>query len=125
MKTKFLDSNIIVKAFYENENREHCQNAIKEGGITDTFCLSEAFHILEKIIDRKTAQESIKTLLKSNLEITDITTETIFEALKKTKKYNLNIFDIIHYTIALQNNCTTILSYDKDFNNLEIPRNEP
>jgi len=122
---KFLDSNIIVKAFYENDNREQCQNAIKEGGIIDTFGLSEAFHILEKIVDRKTAQESIKAILKSNLEIIDVTVETIFEALKRTKKYKINIFDTIHYVTALFNNCTAILSYDKDFDNLDIPRKEP
>lgn len=122
---EFLDSNIIVNAFYENKHREQCQNAIREGGITNTFCLAEAFYILEKIVDRDTAQESVKTLLKSNLEVIEVDIEIIFEVLKRIRKYKLNIFDMVHYITALLNNCTAILSYDKDFDHLEIPRHEP
>ena len=122
---EFFDSNVIVKVFYENEYTEKCQDAIREGGITNTLCLVEAFHILEGITNQEKSQRAIKTMLKSNLEVIEVGNKILFEAIKKIQKYNLKIFDMIHYTTAILNNCTAIISYDKDFNNLEIQRKEP
>ena len=73
---KFLDSNILTYAFYDNEFREQCQEAIKEGGTTNTFCLAETFQILEKIIDRETAIKSIKSIKLKNTGILHVTTTT-------------------------------------------------
>ena len=123
---KFLDSNVLAYAFYENENAVKCQKAIKEGGVVDTFNLVEAFYIIEKETgSRKTAQRSIKGLFKSDLIIVEVDINLIFEALKRIQRINLSIFDCIHYNCALLNNCNAILSYDKDFDNLDIPRREP
>ena len=60
----FLDSNIIVQAFYENKNTEKCQEIIKNGGLTDTLVLTEAFHIIEKITNKERAEKAIKGILK-------------------------------------------------------------
>lgn len=122
---KFLDSNIIAYAFYDNENTEKCQKIIKEGGITNTFNLVEAFFIIEKQTNREKAEKCIKSLLKSNIEIIDMNINLVYEALKRINKYKLSIFDMIHYTCALMNNCSSIVSYDSDFNGLEILREEP
>lgn len=51
-------------------------------------------------------------------------TNLIFEAVKRINKYLLSIFDMIHYTCTLINNCESIVSYDKDFDGLEILREE-
>ena len=122
---KFLDSNIITYAFYENEWTQACQNAIREGGITNTFNLAEAFFIIEKKTTKENATKAIRSILKSNIEIVEIDVNIIFEALRRIKNTRLNIFDMIHYLTARQHQCSEILSYDKDFNNLDIPRQEP
>ena len=122
---EFLDSNILAYAFYDNEYTEECQEAIKEGGITNTFNLIEAFFIIEKETTRERAQKCIKGLLKSNIQIVAIDMNLLFEALKKINQYKLSIFDMIHYACAISNNCSSIKSYDADFDNLEIPRKEP
>ncbi len=123
---KFLDSNVLAYAFYENEHLEKCQQAISEGGITNTFNLIEAFFIIEKETgSREKAQKSIKGLLKSNVYIAQVDVNMIFESLKRVDKIKLSIFDVIHYTCALLSGCNVILSYDNDFDNLEIPRKEP
>lgn len=124
----FLDSNIFVQAFYENENTEKCQEIIKNGGLTDTLVLTEAFHVIEKIVNREKAERAIKGILKLNIEIIDLNINLIFESLKRINRYKLSFYDIIHYTCALLNNCSSILSYDEDFDNeknLEIKRKEP
>lgn len=123
---KFLDSNILAYAFYENPHMAKCQNAIKEGGVTDTFALAEAFLIIEKETgQRELAIKAIRGLLKSNLSIREINTSVIFDALRITHQTKLRIFDALHYACALLNNCTSILSYDKDLESLKLKRNEP
>ena len=123
---RFLDSNILAYAFYDNEHTEKCQQEIAQGGVTDTFSLVEAFFIIEKETkNREKAQRCIRGLLKSNLQIIDVDINILFESLKKIGMYHLSIFDMIHYTVARLANCEEIMSYDLDFNKLEIPRVEP
>ena len=120
---KFLDSNILAYAFYENDNRERCQNIIKEGGIINTVNLIEAYNIIQFEVDEIYAAASIKSLLKSNLKIINIDVNLVFEALKKSSKYKkLKFIDLIHYISALLQGCDEIASYDKDFDDLEIKR---
>ena len=40
-------------------------------------------------------------------------------------KYSLDFPDLIHYTSAVLNNCSEIVSFDKDFINLDLKRVEP
>lgn len=122
---RFLDSNILAYAFYRNQHTVKCQSAIMGGGIIDTFNLVEAFYIIEKETSREIAQKAIRGILKSNLHIVDVNVNLVFEALKRAKNYKLSIFDLIHYSCALLNDCSAIISYDKDFDNLEISREEP
>jgi predicted nucleic acid-binding protein len=122
---KFIDSNVIIYSFYENENTLSCQQVLKEGGITDTFALAEAFHHIERSTDRKRAQSAIRAILKQNIKICSVDIAVIFQAIKKSQKTKLSFYDLIHYTCAVHTNCSEIISYDKDFNNLDIPRKEP
>lgn len=120
---KFIDSNVLAFAFYQNPHIEKCQEIILEGGLINTFNLIEAFFIIEKETNREIAKKSIKGLLKSNISIVDVDVNLVFESLKRAD-LKLSIFDLIHYTTALINDCEAIVSYDKDFNNLDIPREE-
>jgi len=122
---KFLDSNVLAYAFYENAHLEKCQRAISEGGVTDAFNLIEAFFIIENETIRERAQKSIKSLLKSNIHLIEVDVNVIFESLKKINAYKLSIFDTVHYTCALLSGCSSILSFDRDFDGLEIKREEP
>lgn len=122
---KYIDSNILAYAFYDNEYTTKCQQAINDGGLTNTLNLIEAFFIIEKETTRERAAISIKGLLKSNIEIIDVDINLIFESLKKANESRLSVFDLVHYATASSHNCTSILSYDDDFDNLNIPREEP
>jgi predicted nucleic acid-binding protein len=120
---KFLDANILAYAFYSNPYSEKCQDAIRQGGLTDSFSLMEAFRVIEKETgSRETAQKAIRGIMKSNVEICAVDVNTVFEAMKNDC---LSIFDAVHYVSALMGNCESILTYDKDFDKLRIPREEP
>lgn len=122
----FIDSNIIIKAFVEDKDSAKCRKFLHEDFITNTLCLVEAQHSISIIKNNKIyAADCIKSLFKSNCIIVQLDKNLLFESFKRIGKYNLDISDLINYTTALLNNCSKIVSYDKDFNNLEIKRVEP
>ncbi len=124
--TKFVDANVIVKAFTDNPNNERCREILSTQFMTNALCLVEAIKIISLILNNKSeAATSIKSLYKSNCIIIDLDKNLLFESIKRIEKYDLKIFDLINYTTALLNNCTEFVSYDKDFNGLEIKRVEP
>ena len=120
---RFIDSNILAYAFYDNENRERCQEIIKTGGVANTINLIEAYNVIQFETNIEYATESIKSLLKSNLKIINTDINLIFETLKRTSKHKrLKFLDLVHYTTARLYNCDEIASHDKDFDGLEIKR---
>ena len=124
--TAFIDANIIVKAFTRNKDREKCRDVLYEDFVTDALCLVEAQHAIYAISgDRIHASDSVKSLLRTGCLIVDLDRNLLFESFKRTGKYNLNTFDLIHYVAAMFNNCSELVSYDKDFDNLEVRREEP
>lgn len=120
---RFVDSNVLAYAFYDNKNTERCHDLIREGGVINTLNLIEAYNIIQFETNRDYATKSIRTILKSNLKIADVNINLVFEALKRAGKYKrLKFIDLIHYITALLNNCEEIASYDSDFDGLEIKR---
>ena len=120
---RFIDSNVLAYAFYENKNKERCQEIIKEGGIINTLNLIEAYNIIQFESDADRATRSIRSLLKANLNIVGVDINIVFEALKRTGKYRkLRFIDLVNYVTALLHNCTELASYDADFDGLEIKR---
>ncbi len=123
---QFVDSTIVAGAFTPNENREKCQNILREGGVINGLVLIESFDVIERITKkREYALKVIRTLMSSNLEIVELANGIIFEAIKRCDKCELRVFDLIHYTTAMFKGCSSIVSYDKDFDRLEIKRAEP
>jgi len=122
----FIDSNVLAYAFYDNDKRERCQQIINDGGIINTVNLIEAYNIIQFETNREHATKSVRSLLKSNLNIIDVDINLIFEALRRALKHtNLKFIDLVHYSCALTSGCKAILSYDKDFDGLNIPREAP
>ncbi|MBI2130661.1 PIN domain-containing protein [Candidatus Woesearchaeota archaeon] len=122
----FIDSTVIICAFTPNENRESCQKMLKQGGFINGLVLIESFDVIERITkNRAYALRVVRSLMASDLEITQLSNAFIFEALKRSSRNKLRIFNLIHYSTALLNSCSGIVSYDKHFDGLEIRRVEP
>ena len=124
--TIFIDANVITNAFFNNPDKEKCREILKEEFITNTLCLVEAQQVLSAIKkDKIYAADCIRSLFKKNVTIVQLDKNLLFEGIKKAEKYNLDAFDSIHYATAMLNNCSEIVSYDRDFDELEIKRTEP
>jgi len=123
---QFIDSTIVAGAFTANENKEKCQNILREGGVINGLVLIESFDVIERITkDREYTLKVIKSLMSGNLRVVELTNRIIFESVKRCGKYILRVYDLIHYRTALLTGCSSITSYDKDFDNLELKRIEP
>jgi len=122
----FLDANVIIKAFTKNEDKEKYRKALYEEFVTNALCLVEVHDGISLIKnDKNYASDCIKSLFKRNVTIVPLDKNLLFEAFKRIDKYHLNIFDLVNYVAALVNNCQEFVSYDKDFDDLEIKRVEP
>ena len=122
----FIDANIIAKAFSNNADRQRCRDVLNEEFVTNTLCLIEAQHALSVIKnDKSYAADCIKSLFKGKGVIVQLDKNLLFDSIKRIEKHNLNAFDMVHYVTALLYNCTEIVSYDRDFDGLEIKRVEP
>ncbi len=125
---KFLDSDVIVFAFSNNPNKEKCRKLIySESIIINTLVLLESYSKIVTITKQtEIAVGMVKEFYRrENIEIVNFDINLLFEAIKRTEKYSLKISDLVHYTTALLKGCSFIVSYDKDFDNLEIKRGEP
>ena len=124
--TSFIDANVIIKAFTDNDDKERCRQILSEEFITNTLCLVEAHYTISIIKNNKIyASNCIKSLFKGDNTIIQLDKNLIFESFRRIDKYDLDIFDLINYTTALINSCIEFISYDHHFDNLEIKRVEP
>ena len=125
---KFIDSNVIIFAFTNSNQKQKCRNILaEENMIANTLILLESYAKIATINKSEIyARNVIRSILSfENVKVIDFTNNLFFESLKRSQKYKLKISDLIHYTTALLQNCNQIISYDKHFNGLDIKRIEP
>ncbi len=122
----FVDANVIAKAFVVNPDQEPCLSILHKEFITDMVCLLEAKNVISRISgSREYAADSIRSVLKSNCIVIPVDSIIFASCLKSYAHNALDAFDSMHYTIALLNGCSEIISYDKDFDDLAIKRTQP
>jgi len=112
--------------------RDECKRFLKMlrdgvilGAVTDF-----SIHSIMVLLDSLNRPEKLKTFLLSltgyrglTVHHTSIAEEV--RAVELAQKKKLDIDDAIQYAVALSIGADAIVSFDKDFNNLEIPRLEP
>ena len=94
---------------------------------TATVTWDEVAWVLRKVFGFEfSADESKKFLSFPNLRLLGVKKSTVFRAQELVEKYRMKPRDAVHAAVALENKITTIVSYDKDFDEMnEIRRIEP
>jgi len=127
-----VDANIFLEVLLSRTRKEECKNFLKSlksgkksGTITDF-----TIHSIIVIMDGLDRLSELKIFLLSLLAYKGlyIYPTTIAEEVKATEialERNLDMDDAIQYSSALSANADAIVSFDKHFDYLEIPRLEP
>lgn len=134
MKSYFIDANIILRLLITEDKDmskksldilEQIENQRFYGNI-NSLVIHEILYVLDKIykVPREDIVKDITKIVSiNNLKILDITKESLMKILNKYSKSKLDFADILYNQICIDNNFD-ILSYDKDFDKLDVSRLE-
>ena len=127
-----VDTNIFLEVLLSRAKKEECKNFLKSlrdgektGMVTD-FTIHSIIVIMSnfnKLNELKTFLLSLTAYKGLHLYSTTIADEV--KAVEIATKQDLDMDDAIQYSTALSANTEAIISFDKHFNGLSIPRKEP
>jgi uncharacterized protein len=127
-----VDTNIFLEVLLSRAKKEECKNFLKslrdgeKSGIVTDFSI----HSIIVIMSNFNKLNELKTFLLSliaykGLQIYSTTINDEVKAVEIATTHNLDMDDAIQYSTALSANADAILSFDKHFSSLNIPREEP
>jgi len=127
-----VDTNIFLEVLLSRAKKEECKNFLralrdgKKSGIVTDFTI----HSIVVIMDQLKKLSELKTFLLSLLAYRGlhVYSTTIADEVKATEvaaEQNLDMDDAIQYSSALSAKADAMVSFDKHFDNLKIPRIEP
>ena len=127
-----VDINIFLEVMLSGPKREACKhflNLLKTGKETGIVTESSIYSTMV-IMAGFTKKKELKTFLSSlsaykGLSIYTATLSDKVKAVDVSLKNNLDINDSIQYSAALTLDVQGIVSFDKHFDGLEIPRVDP
>ncbi|MEM3000527.1 MAG: PIN domain-containing protein [Candidatus Bathyarchaeia archaeon] len=127
-----IDTNIFLEILLARSRKESCKNFLKalqkgeKTGIVTDFTI----HSIIVVMSNLKKLHELKTFLLSltayeGLHIYHTTLSDEVNATEIATTQNLDMDDAIQYAAALSAKADAIISFDKHFNNLRIPREEP
>jgi len=127
-----VDTNIFLEVLLSQRRKDECKKFLgmlrdgKVEGVVTDFTI----HSIIVLMDGFGKLDELKVFLSSLTAYKGlyVYTTSIFDevdAIKVAKKNNLDMDDAIQYVVALSINADAIVSFDRDFDNLRIPRKEP
>lgn len=127
-----VDTNIFLEVLLARSRKEDCKKFLKElregkkKGIVTDFTI----HSIIVVMDSFKKLEALKVFLQSltaykglHIFFTGLSTE--IGAIEHALSKGLDMDDAIQYSAALSANAECIVSYDRHFDGLEIPRKTP
>ena len=127
-----VDTNIFLEVLLSQAKKEECEKFLdqfkkgKKLGIMTDFTVHSiivAMYSYERLEGLKVFLSSLTGYKGLRIYPTDLTNE--IKATELATQNKLDMDDTIQYAIALDTNVEAIVSFDKHFNNLKIPRKEP
>ncbi|MCK4478091.1 type II toxin-antitoxin system VapC family toxin [Candidatus Bathyarchaeota archaeon] len=127
-----VDANIFLEVLLSRARKEECKKFLrslrdgKKSGIVTDFTIHSIIVImsgLNRLNELKTFLLSLLAYKGLHVHYTTLTDEV--KATELAIEQNLDMDDAIQYSSALSANAEAIISFDKHFNGLKIPRKEP
>lgn len=127
-----VDANIFLEVLLSEDRKDECKRFLRllkdgrESGIVTDFTI----HSIIVIMDHFSKLKELKTFLLSllaykGLHVYFTTVGDEVRAVEFAVEQNLNMDDAIQYLSALSAEADGIVSFDKHFDGLKVPRLEP
>ncbi len=114
MNASFLDTNIVVYCFSDDDDKRFKALAILASTPTISVqVLNECANILKRKLNFK--PEEINVVIKRLIQechVVPLTAETTLSALSISERYGFSIYDSLIVAAAFSANCTTLFSED-------------
>ncbi len=109
--TKFIDANIFILRWNNLKVNEFLNSLNSEEHCTSVLVLAEVYHkLMQKSVENVFSY--IRAIMGA-IRVYDFTQEELFEAMKNPLGMGIN--DKIHVAVMKNNQVSTIISFDKDF----------
>ncbi len=127
-----LDTNIFLEVLLAQSRKEECKALLRliRDGKKTAVITDFTIHSIIVAMDNLNKLKELKTFLSSltaykGLHIYQTTIADEIKAVDIALTQQLDMDDSIQYSSALAVNAEAIISYDKHFNNQQIPRQHP
>ena len=127
-----VDTNIFLEVLLSQAKKEECEKLLEQFKKGKKLAVMTDFTVHSIIVTMYSYErlEGLKVFLSSltsykGLRIYPTELKNEIRATELTTQNKLDMDDAIQYAIALDANVEAIVSFDKHFNNLKIPRKEP
>jgi predicted nucleic acid-binding protein len=121
----FIDANIFLEVELQDKRKDECERLLErvaeglEEGVISDFIM---YSILLQLSSRSTlskAKDFLSFLEGANIEIIVPDMQTLHNALKIMKSYNLDFDDALVVSIMASNKINRLVSFDKDFDRVK------
>jgi len=127
-----VDTNIFLEVMLSRRRKEECKQFLRllRDGRTSGAVTDFSVHSIMVLLDSLGRRQALRTFLASlagyrGLHIHFTTLADEIRAVDLAEKHHLDIDDAIQYAVAISTRAQAIVSFDRDFDGLEIPRLEP
>jgi len=127
-----VDTNIFLEVLLLQDRKEECKNFLdlirngKKTGVVTDFTIHSIIVIMSNLNRLKELRIFLSSLTAyKGLHICHTTITDEINAVEIALLQNLDMDDAIQYSTALSMQAEAIVSFDKHFNNLKIPRKDP
>lgn len=124
-----VDTNIFLELFLDQERADDCEKFLSKvsDGEIEGVVTHFSVHAIEAILDNSEAiQGFLRNLQRSiGLEVYNTTLEDEMAASMLMDRIGLDFDDSLQYYVAKKLGVEAIVSFDKHFDIVDIPRKEP
>lgn len=127
-----VDTNIFLAVLLSEDRKDECKRFLrllqedKQSGVVTDFTIHSIIVIMSQLSKLKELKTFLLSLLAYNgLHVYFTTVGDEVRAAEIAMEQNLDMDDAIQYSAALKAEADAVVSFDKHFDDLKVPRLEP
>jgi predicted nucleic acid-binding protein len=123
----FVDANIFLEVELQDKRKDECEKFFfgvvqgkQECFISDFILYAILIHLTHRGITLEAAKNFLAFIDQSKIKVLVPDMQTLNDALKIIKKYNLDSDDALVVSTMTANKVTNLVSFDRDFDRIDL-----